>query len=596
MNVEVAVRFAERRLRLARARRDATRAFVLAAGAAGVVVAILALAGRLGDVARVPLLLTTFAVPALAGAVVFLVRLRSARDGEAGAASLARAAVELDRRLALDERVSTARALDGDEGRDDVRNVVLAQADHRLGEVGPNRLGAVFPLPSLRPAAFAAVALSTVALVAPSLPPIPGLGTGAAAPNSAAALRERQEVREEARRLEKSAAEIERAAERAALERAKRAARQLADEARRLETDAPGKRDALVRLAKVGDALERAKSELLSARGDGEAGDAGDPFGAAAGDDALEELARELSRLDPEGLTADLDALTRELRERSGAGRAEEGAAGADERLPIDRRRVRDLMDRTEELRSAFERLRDELAARDAEAYQSLAQEASERLSELLEELRRLDRLAELEAGQQGSPGALLTSEELAALEEMLERLAKMSDEEFAELMQMLREMQGLEALQCALGRCQGGLGGSGGGAIDGERLSALLRRLSSQGAGDGRQGGGGDGGQGPSHGLGQGGRGERAPDDGRGEEPTRVRGQLDPTGDLGPRIPFRGIPNRNEAKRAFDEALLRAAAEAEESLGRDLLPPESRPFVRRYFESLRDASSSDGR
>src|SRR5690606_26129715 len=57
MNVEVAVRFAERRLRQARARRDATRAFVLAAGAAGVVVAILAFAGRLGDVARVPLLL-----------------------------------------------------------------------------------------------------------------------------------------------------------------------------------------------------------------------------------------------------------------------------------------------------------------------------------------------------------------------------------------------------------------------------------------------------------------------------------------------------------------------------------------------------------
>ena len=71
-----------------------------------------------------------------------------------------------------------------------------------------------------------------------------------------------------------------------------------------------------------------------------------------------------------------------------------------------------------------------------------------------------------------------------------------------------------------------------------------------------------------------------------------RVRGQLDPKGDLGDAVPFRGIPKATDAKVAFDDAVDRAASAAEESLGRDLLPPDAKPIVRRYFEALRESVS----
>ncbi len=579
MNVEHAVRFAEERLRHARAGKAAVRAVVGAAGVVGVALVAAALLGRLGAVGRGGALALALVLPMVVGVAVHLVVLLR---GRSKGAARQRAAVELDVRLGLSERVSTARYLE--ERPDDaagVASIVSGQAERALDDVGPDRLREAFPLPSGRPALVATAVLAAVALVAPALPVLGGFGgaSDGTEVDPAVALKEKQEVREAARRLEKAAAEIERAAERAALEKARRAARKVREEAERLERDAPTKRDSMVRLANVGDALEKAKKDLLEASRD----DPGEVLGAASPTGALEELARELSILDPEGLSTDLDALRDDLEQLG-----EPGAAPGERTLGLEeRRRVRDLMDRTEEMRDAFERLRDELARRDAERYRSLAQEASERLGELLEELRRLDRLPG--EGGEASEGRLLTSEELAALEEMLERLAAMSDEEFAELMEMLREMEGLEALACRLGECRGGLGGLGS-SPGASRAASLLRRM----AASGRQGGRGE--MGPNDGLGQGGAARKGPDDGRGEESTPVRGRLDPTGDLGPKIPFRGIPNPNEAKLSFDAALRRAAADAEESLGKDLLPPSSRPYVRRYFESLRATSESDGK
>lgn len=105
--------------------------------------------------------------------------------------------------------------------------------------------------------------------------------------------------------------------------------------------------------------------------------------------------------------------------------------------------------------------------------------------------------------------------------------------------------------------------------------LKELMRRLASAGK------------LGPTPGPGRGGQAPRGPDDGRAANDERLRGKLDPQGNLGQKIPFKGIPRFEEAKALFHATIGRAVDDAEESLGRDELPARSRDFVRRYFESL---------
>ncbi len=105
--------------------------------------------------------------------------------------------------------------------------------------------------------------------------------------------------------------------------------------------------------------------------------------------------------------------------------------------------------------------------------------------------------------------------------------------------------------------------------------LKELMRRLAA------------GGGLGPNEARGQRGEAPRGPDDGRDLDDERLRGKLDPKGNLGQKVPFKGIPRFEEAKAEFFETLGRAASDAEESLGRDELPARSREFVRRYFDSL---------
>ncbi len=169
-------------------------------------------------------------------------------------------------------------------------------------------------------------------------------------------------------------------------------------------------------------------------------------------------------------------------------------------------------------------------------------------------------------------------------LEKLLAQLGNLSDAEFGELLEMLAQAQSMGALMAAIRSAKDGLGDKASGMSDAElaRMLARLESLMSQG----------QGGMGPQAGEGRGGQAPRGEDDGRGEEPEKVAGRLDPNGDLGPRVPFHGIPRRKEAEREFDLAVENARSAAEESLGRDLLPPDARPIVRRYFDSL----EKDGR
>ena len=91
-----------------------------------------------------------------------------------------------------------------------------------------------------------------------------------------------------------------------------------------------------------------------------------------------------------------------------------------------------------------------------------------------------------------------------------------------------------------------------------------------------------------PRPGQGKGGEAKHGPDDGRETEGTKVKGRIDRRGNMGRGISFKGVPKHGEAGEEFAEAIKRAAQDAAESLGKDELPPDARPFVRRYFDSLK--------
>lgn len=108
--------------------------------------------------------------------------------------------------------------------------------------------------------------------------------------------------------------------------------------------------------------------------------------------------------------------------------------------------------------------------------------------------------------------------------------------------------------------------------------LRALLQRL-----------GRGNGGMGPNRGQGEGGNAEKGPDDGRPDDPTKVDGRLDPKGNMGRSVRFKGVPRENEAREEFKQAVENAVKDAEESLEQDEVPPDARPYVKRYFEALKE-------
>jgi hypothetical protein len=183
-----------------------------------------------------------------------------------------------------------------------------------------------------------------------------------------------------------------------------------------------------------------------------------------------------------------------------------------------------------------------------------------------------------------------LTEEQLREVAEFLE---KMSDDDRKKLMDEMREgaaMEDLETLVEAARREAGGEPGN----MSNEEMAEALQRLSRMG-GKGDKPGDGDGESTDGQQSGQGGQGQadRAGDSSHPGDPDakdreHVPGQVDPKGDLGQRVDFKGIPKEKESKAEFDGAVKRAASAAEESIGKDRIAPAARPYVRRYFEALK--------
>lgn len=181
-----------------------------------------------------------------------------------------------------------------------------------------------------------------------------------------------------------------------------------------------------------------------------------------------------------------------------------------------------------------------------------------------------------------------MTEEQLREVAEFLE---KMSDADRKELMDQMREGAAMEDLETLIEAARREAGGEPG-KMSNEEMAEALQRLSRMG-GKGQNPGEGDPQPGENDGQGGGGQADRAGDSSHPGDPDakdreHVPGQVDPKGDLGQRVDFKGIPKEKESKAEFDGAVKRAASAAEESIGKDRIAPAARPYVRRYFESLK--------
>lgn len=136
------------------------------------------------------------------------------------------------------------------------------------------------------------------------------------------------------------------------------------------------------------------------------------------------------------------------------------------------------------------------------------------------------------------------------------------------------------------LEKAKRGIGGNGMSPEESEQLEAQMRAMI-QRLQRGKNGGGGE--QGPNCGQAEGGKGEKGKDDGRPDDPSKVKGNVDPRGNMGKGVRFKGVPRENDAKAEFKEAVTSAAKDAEEGVEEDNVPPEARPYVKRYFEALKE-------
>ena len=483
-----------------------------------------------------------------------------------------RSSIALDHAMGLKETSSTAVACaDWADLEPGLRQSLHTQAQLNLKGVSAHRVRGAFPVRGWAWLAAAALALALGAWggsgVPSLLPEVAGQDVGPTPEQLAAQARQ---VRESARKTAAELAQLEQLAQARKLE----ALRRQAAEARRslegMALQPPRAQQAMAELSRLADAARAEREKLL--------GKEATDFkpGQAMQGDPLSELARELDRLGLSGLDADLKDFEAMLRKEAEAAR-KEGREPAVDRELLDalRKQARDAQRALEQLQRAMQ---------DNPALRQRMQELTERQRELLEKIaQQLERLAQQCKDCEGGEGQMDPRD----LEQAAQGLDALSEKELQALLDELQQLEALEALGMELEDCKGGMGeglgqglGLGQGRNAAARMRALRQRLSRSL---------GQGGMGPEGGLGQGGQAERGPDDGRPDERSRVRGKLDPTGRMGKGTPFKGIPRETEARAEFKETVRAAVHEAEQSMAQDNVPPDAAPYVRRYFEALKE-------
>ncbi len=485
-----------------------------------------------------------------------------------GAPSRSQVAHELDRRLGLKEAALTESWLEarGDPSAPDegLAPLVAETLRGRLATITPRRVREIFPYPRrARHLATAAIFLSVAALASPRIPSLRTEDPALRKKEQEAAERRKQDAaaRKLVARVKKDASELEKLAAQRRWEKLLAAAKTLGERAGRLERDFPGAPRAKVRM----EAWAKEVSQAIEEAVDGaSASGRGRPD--VERDEQVEEMtaiARALEALDLQTLTEDMAEAARALRDAAerGAGEGE----NEEIRRALDARRLGDLKERLESAVRRLEELRRLLEEHPElkDRLGKLAREQSEILQQITEELNRL--LQELEGG---SSDSLPTPEELKKLAELMKSL---STEDLRRILEALRELEALHALQ--------NLAQS---AARGNSMPSLDRLL--QGFG-----------QGPDAGIGSGAPRPKAETANTQTKSERLHGQIDPEGRVIRRRRFRGLPRTVSSKEELDR-LAELVEGAQEGLIRRGLPPSARPWVKKYFEALRAASRDGGK
>jgi hypothetical protein len=193
---------------------------------------------------------------------------------------------------------------------------------------------------------------------------------------------EAQKVREAARKTEADLAKQQEAAEMRKMEALRRAALDARRKMEQLQQNPTSTRDAMAEFSKLADQARMERAELLGTEGEMK-------FGMREAEDPLSELARELDRIDPTGLDADLEDFKDALK-------AEAEAARAEGRQPeVDRRALQDLIKRSQDAQKALDELEKRMQEnpRLREQLKEMSDKQRELLKKINEQLERLEGL-----------------------------------------------------------------------------------------------------------------------------------------------------------------------------------------------------------
>ena len=548
---------------------------VVVAGAAGVGV----LADRLLFLGRP----VTYGILAVAGVTLVVLVVLTVRRWPRPIA----AAIEVDRRLGLAERISSALAVEG--WQDPMARAVVEDARGYASRVP---VAETFPLRWHRQY-WVALGLALLALGLSAYMPQYDLLARRARLQELE--KERAAVRREARRMRRELNKLKRQVELGDFEEAQAHLERTEEVIRRMEKGRMSRAEALAELSKLAETLKAARQGL--SRGDlvpkGMLGKRGlgptQKLTQALAQRDFQAARRELSQLAQQAsaeerrsaqqwdeLKEKLEELLRKLSE-------------ADQKKLAERlKRLSEQADQEQLTPEQLERLKEELA--------KLAQELGKKnLTALSDEVQKL--LTQVAGYQQSLAGLAQLQDELSALAQSLSQspglsgalssLARALSEEDAQALRAalkaaLLEFDSLEDLETQLailsafqGLCKSGKQGLA------ENLLATWSGTGIYSEGESRNVGPGMGGPG----IGIGGKAPVEPEE-VSFEPTRIKGRVRPGRVVGSFFAG-GVQLKGEARLEYQKTVKAAAQEAAEAIQKEQIPRAYKEYVRGYFQEL---------
>lgn len=316
------------------------------------------------------------------------------------------AAIELDRRFGLRERVSTCLALESDDLASPAGQAVLRDAEKHARKVDvAERFGVRLSRWAALPLAPAALALAVALLVEPG---------AATPPEVASTVAAKAQVKKSSAKLKNHVQERRRLAEEQGLQEAQQLLRKLEESTAELAKGDVGKKDALAKMNDLSKELEERRKELagsdkiqdqmrnLKGLDRGPA----DPFAEAIKSGDFEKASQELAKLKTKLAAGQLDA------------KAQQELAKQLQQLSAQMKAL------AEEVQAAKEALKDEIAAARRAGRAEEADALERKLQQLENAGPQLKKLEEL-AQAMGQSGEKLSQEQAAEALEQLEKAAQ---------------------------------------------------------------------------------------------------------------------------------------------------------------------------